>query len=164
MALTTLGVHMGYATTKTATSFEDIPGLKSIPSLSPAPDALESSTLAETEYKTYEEGLKDLGGALEFTSNFDNDFVTAWEAMITAQNGTDGKKLFFCVAHPDLDKAVRFEGKAAKLGLPETGVNAIWEATDYITPTGAPEFIDRPDIKSGNTIIINKKGSSASQG
>ena len=154
MALTTLGVHMGYATSKTASSFEDIPGLKGIPSLSPAPDALESSTLAETEYKTYEEGLKDLGGALEFTSNFDNDFVDAWETMMNAQNGTAKKKLYFCVAHPELNKAVVFEGKAAALGLPETGVNAIWEATDYITPTGAPEFVNRPAIKSGNSTII----------
>lgn len=159
MALTTLGVHMGYATSKTpgANGFTDIPGLKSIPSLSPAPDALESSTLAETEYKTYEEGLKDLGGALEFTSNFDNDFVTAWETMMTAQAGTANKRLYFCVAHPDLDKAVVFEGKAASLGIPETGVNAIWEATDYITPTGAPEFITRPAIKNGSTTVIEAK-------
>jgi hypothetical protein len=37
-----------------------------MPSFNPAPNTIDSTTLAETEYMTYVKGLKDLGGALEY--------------------------------------------------------------------------------------------------
>ena len=74
IALSTAGVTIGYAVEETVgerptTGYKNIPDVKSIPEMNPEPETLESTTLAETEYKTYIEGLKDLGGALSFTAN-----------------------------------------------------------------------------------------------
>ena len=78
--LSTAGIKMGYAVEETAgtmptTGYTVIPSLKSIPSLNPAPDTLETTDLSQTEYKTYIDGLKDLGGALTFTANLTQEFT-----------------------------------------------------------------------------------------
>ena len=59
-------------------------GVKSIPSLNPSPDSLETTDLNQEEYKTYIDGLKDIGGALEFTFNLSNDLVDAWDTLMEA--------------------------------------------------------------------------------
>ena len=68
------GVCLAYATESTAgtmptTGYVKVPEIKTIPSFNPQPDALQSTDLSETEYHTYVEGLKDLGGSLEFSAN-----------------------------------------------------------------------------------------------
>ena len=72
--LSTAGVQLLYAVeatkgTRPTSGYTRIKGIKSTPSLNPSPETLETTTLDETEYKTYIDGLKDLGGALEFTFN-----------------------------------------------------------------------------------------------
>ena len=71
IAISTAGVTFGYAVEATAgtrptTGYILIPDIKEIPEMNPEPETLESTTLAATEFKTYIEGLKDLGGALSF--------------------------------------------------------------------------------------------------
>ena len=66
IALSTAGVTVGYATETTAgtrptTGFKLIPDIKEVPEMNPEPESLETTTLAATEFKTYTEGLKDLG-------------------------------------------------------------------------------------------------------
>ena len=87
--LSTAGIHLKYAVEETAgtrptTGYVDLVGVKSTPSLNPSPDTLETTTLNEEEYKTYINGLKDLGGALEFTFNMSEELITIWETMMTA--------------------------------------------------------------------------------
>ena len=89
--LSTAGIHLYYAVEETAgtrptakSNYVDLKGVKSIPSMNPAPDTLETTDLNETEYKTYIDGLKDLGGALEFTFNLNDELVTAWETLMEA--------------------------------------------------------------------------------
>lgn len=50
-----------------------VPEVKSMPSFNPAPNTIESTTLLETEYTTHVQGLKDLGGALEYSANLTDD-------------------------------------------------------------------------------------------
>ena len=87
--LSTAGIHLKYAVETTAgtrptTGYVDLVGVKSTPSMNPSPDTLETTTLNETEYKTYIDGLKDLGGALEFTFNLTEELVGLWDALIEA--------------------------------------------------------------------------------
>ena len=73
-----------------------------MPSFNPAPETIESTTLEETEYKTYVPGLKDLGGALEFTANLTDDLVDFWEDLLDehATAFAAGIDVWFAVVHP----------------------------------------------------------------
>ena len=149
--LSTAGVHMGYAVETTAgtrptTGYTDLPGIKSTPSLNPAPDTLESTTLNETTWKTYVQGLKDLGGALEFTFNLTQALLDSWETLITSAvaGKATGKSTWFVIIIPGLTNAFYFRGDPAEAGLPEMEVNSVLETTMYITPTGAPVSAAKP--------------------
>lgn len=149
--LSTIGVQLWYAVEQTAGTrptkgYTRIFGIKSTPSLNPSPDTLETTTLDELEYKTYIDGLKDLGGAIEFTFNLTEDLVTAWDALMTAYTAAKatGKATWFTIVIPGLTKSFYFTGNPSNMGLPETSVNTVLEITNYITPTNAPEKFDKP--------------------
>ena len=145
IALSTAGVTIGYAVEtevgkRPTTGYTKIPDIKEVPEMNPEPETLESTTLEATEYKTYIEGLKDLGGALAFLANFTTELETAWATLVTAYKAAkaEGKSVWFEVKHPGLEKSVFFAGQPSAMGLPAMGVNAILETNLYITPTNAP--------------------------
>lgn len=146
------GVYLCYAAestagTKPTTGYVKIPEIKSVPSFNPQPEALQSTDLSETEYHTYVEGLKDLGGALEFGANLTEDLVTAWNTCNTAHDAlTGGKAMWFAVVHPKLTNAVFFKGDPSPLGLNEISVNSVLETTLYITPNSHPEWAAKPTL------------------
>ncbi len=149
--LSTAGVQLWYAVESTAgtrptSGYVRITGIKSTPSLNPAPDTLETTTLDETEYKTYIDGLKDLGGALEFTFNLTEELITTWETLMDAYEAGKlaNKATWFAIVVPGLTKAFYFTGNPSDMGLPETEVNTVLEITNYITPTNAPGKYDKP--------------------
>lgn len=149
--LSTAGIKLLYAVETTArtrptSGYKRIRGIKSTPSLNPAPDTLETTTLDETEYKTYIDGLKDLGGALEFTFNLTEELISTWETLMDDYEAGKlaNKATWFCIVVPDLTKAFFFTGNPSEMGLPETEVNAVLEITNYITPTNAPAKFDKP--------------------
>lgn len=143
--LSTIGVQLHYCAETTAgerptTGYTRIYGIKSTPSLNPAPDTIETTTLDELEFKTYLDGLKDLGGALEFTFNLTEELITKWDALMTAYETAkaDNKAIWFAIVIPGLTQAFYFPGNPSSMGLPETAVNSVLEITNYISPTGAP--------------------------
>ena len=145
IAISTAGVTVGYAVETTAgtrptTGFKVIPDIKEVPEMNPEPETLETTTLSATEYKTYIEGLKDLGGALSFLANFTTELETEWTALMTAyKTATDGKKaIWFEVKHPKLEKSVFFTGQPSAMGLPSMSVGSVMETNLFITPTNAP--------------------------
>lgn len=149
--LSTAGVQLQYAVETTAgtrptTGYTRIKGIKSTPSLNPSPDALETTTLDELEYKTYIDGLKDVGGAIEFTFNLTEELITAWDALMTAYEAgkVAGKATWFTIVVPGLTNSFYFTGNPSAMGLPETSVNSVLEITNYITPTNAPEKFAKP--------------------
>lgn len=145
--LASAGVSLSYAVESTAgtrptTAYVKITGLKEVPDMNPAPDTLESTTLDELEYKTYVNGLKDLGGALGFTFNLTQEFITLWEALISAHGTAKaaGKGTWFQIIIPGITKALAFKGQPSELGLPGISVNSVIEASAYITPVGEPAW------------------------
>lgn len=148
----TAGMYLCYAVETTAgtrptTGYIQVPEIKSMPSFNPAPETIESTTLLETEYKTYVEGLKDLGGALEYGANLTEDLITKWAACVSAHDAlTGGKAMWFAVVHPKLTNAVFFEGDPSPLGLNEASVGAMAETTLYVTPNSAPTWAAKPTL------------------
>ena len=140
--LSTAGVSLQYAVEATAgerptTGYAPITGIKSIPSLNPAPDTIETTDLSQTEFKTYIDGLKDLGGALEFTANLTQELQTLWDTIVSAYvDGKEtGKSMWFAVVIPGLTNAFYFRGNPSTQGLPAIEVNNVLETSLYITPT-----------------------------
>lgn len=149
--LSTAGVTLNYAVEATAgtrptTGYTKIPEIKSIPELNPEPESLETTTLEETEYKTYIPGLKDLGGSLSFTANLNETSIAAWDTAVAAYEtaSTSGKDMWFCIIIPGMADALYFTGQPSPMGLPGMEVSAVLETTLYITPTGAPVWEAKP--------------------
>ncbi len=145
IALSTAGVTVNYAVEtvkgeRPTTGFTKIPDIKEVPEMNPEPETLETTTLAETEYKTYIEGLKDLGGALSFLANYTTELETVWSALVTAYKTAkeSGMAVWFAVDHPQLEKSVYFTGQPSAMGLPAMSVGSVLETNLYITPTNAP--------------------------
>lgn len=151
--LSTIGVHMYYAVEETKgtrptakSAYTELVGVKGIPSMNPTPDNLETTTLNETEYKTYIPGLKDLGGSLGFTFNMSQDLKDAWETLVTADEAAraTGKATWFYIDVPGLTDGLFFTGQPTPMGLPEMGVNAVLEVENSITVTNEPAWATKP--------------------
>ena len=153
--LSTAGIHLYYAIEQTAgtrpttkSDYTDLVGVKSIPSLNPAPETLETTDLNQTEYKTYIDGLKDLGGALEFNFNLTQDLVQMWEDMMESYETAKAtnKSVWFLIDIPGLTNGLYFPGNPSNMGIPEAEVSSVLEITNYITPTGAPITAAKPTV------------------
>ena len=151
--LSTIGVHLYYGVEATKgtrptakANYTELVGVKGIPSLNPTPDNLETTTLNETEYKTYIPGLKDLGGSLEFTFNMSQELKDAWDALVTADTTARAseKATWFYVEVPGLTQGLYFKGQPSAMGMPEMGVNSVLEVANSITVTGEPEWAVKP--------------------
>lgn len=149
--LSTAGMTLQYAVetasgTRPTTGYKVIPEIKSMPSFNPAPSTIDSTTLQETEFMTYVQGLKDLGGALEYGANLTEELITFWEGVLDEyeEAKTAGKSMWFAIVHPNLAKATYFQGEPAPLGFNEASVGSMLETTLYITPNSAPEMAAKP--------------------
>lgn len=147
IAISTAGVTFGYAVestkgTRPTTGYTVIPDIKEIPEMNPEPETLETTVLSETEFKTYIEGLKDLGGALSFLANYTTELEGVWADLVDEYKtaADEGKAVWFEVKHPKLDKSVFFTGQPSAMGLPAMAVGNVLETNLYITPTNAPAW------------------------
>lgn len=147
IALTTAGVTFGYAVETTAgtrptTGYTLIPDIKEIPELNPAPGTIETTVLSETGYKTYMEGLKDLGGSLAFKANYTEELQTVWATLVAAYEtaSADEKAVWFEIQHPSMEKSVFFVGQPSAMGMPAMAVNSVLETSLYIVPMSAPTW------------------------
>ena len=154
--LSTAGVKVFYTTegvaaTKQPTEIKlseltQIPEIKSIPELNPEPDNLETTTLEETEWRTYIPGLKDPGGALPFTANLTNDLMDKWQTLLqTYDTAAEANNvIWFVVVIPGLKQSLFFTGKPSPLGMPGMEVSSVLETTLYITATNSPSWNAQP--------------------
>lgn len=151
--LSTAGIHLYYAVEKTKgtrptakADFKDLLGVKSTPDLNPAPETLETTTLNETEWKTYIDGLKDMGGALEFTFNLTQELIELWDELMEAYEAAKatGLATWFLIDIPGLTEGFFFPGNPSSMGLPAAEVSSVLEITNRITPTGAPQRAAKP--------------------
>lgn len=151
--LSTLGVQFGYAVeatigTRPTSDFKFISEVTSIPSLNPTPESLDCTTLAETEYKVYIDGLKDIGGALTIGANLTQSLLEKWDTLMAEYKTAKiaGKRVWWAVVVPGLDKAVMFAGNPAAQGLPAIEVNGVLQTEIFVTPTNAPGWYDKPTL------------------
>lgn len=151
--LPTAGMKLGYAVeatagTKptTAAAYTFLSELKEIPEINPEPSLLETTTLDETEYRTYIPGLKDLGSALTFLANLTQDFKTQWETMCTAAATAkaDGKEVWYVIQIPGITECCYFKGEPTSIGVPGATVDSVLEVNVYITPTSEPTWAAAP--------------------
>lgn len=149
--LSTAGITLKYAVettkgTKPTTGYTEVPEIKEIPEINPEPSTLETTTLKETEYKTYIDGLKDLGGALTFVANLTDDFKTTWEQIMSSYETAkaDGKSVWWLIDIPGITEGCYFTGNPSNLGVPGASVDSVLEVNVYITPTNAPTWAQKP--------------------
>ena len=153
--LSTAGMSLMYAVettkgTRPTTGYKVIPEIKTMPSFNPAPNPIDSTTLAETEYMTYVKGLKDLGGALEYGANLTEDLIEFWDELLDAYDTASaaGLSVWFAVVHPKLTKATFYVGEPAPIGFNEASVGSMAETTLYITPNSAPIMEAKPTAEA----------------
>lgn len=119
-------------------------GCKEIPDFNSTPENLETTSLDNTEYKTYAAGLKDLSNANAYKFNFTQDFVNAWTEAYEASETAKAQNLatWFYIITPGFNKYVAFTATLTKLGSPGVTVNSVREATVYITPSNEPDWYE----------------------
>lgn len=141
--LSTAGMKVAFGIETTAgtkpTAFTNIPKPKSIPDFNPETNALQTTSLNETQFHTYIKGLKDVGGALSINFNMSQGFIDMWNTNIYQAYETakaEGKRCWFEFWHPQLTSAFFFTGEPDELGFPTAEVDSVWEGSASITPTG----------------------------
>lgn len=142
--LSTAGILTKWAVEATAgtrptTGFATIPGVTAIPDMNPEPNLLQTTPLSETEYHTHIFGLKDIG-TVGLTCNYYDDFIDAWDAMMTAYETAkaSGKRLWVEFAIPTMDSWY-YPVEPAPLGFGGAEVDSVLQTTAYFAVVGAPE-------------------------
>jgi hypothetical protein len=159
--LSSIGIKISYAVettknTRPIAGYKHIPDLKSIPSFNPAPNTADATTFDNTEYTSYVQLLKDIGGALEITANFTQDLFDIWDNMVDEYETAvaTGLRTWICFDIPNFDKAVFVPVQPARMGVPEASANSLLETTVFITPIGEPKFETAPTY-AGTTLLGN---------
>ena len=149
--LSTAGVSLQYAAetvggTRPTSGYVPFTGIKSIPDLNPEPSNLETTTLDETEWRTYIPGLKDPGGALSFGANNTETFQTEWAQLVedTETANSAGLAMWFAIVVPGLTKSFYFAGTPSPLGLSAIEVDSVLEISGYISPSKIIGWADKP--------------------
>jgi len=157
--VSTAGMRLAYAVEATAGTrptdgYLPVPEVKTMPSFNPAPNTIDSTTLEETEYMTYVQGLKDLGGALEYGANLTDDLMDFWETVLSNYDDAVAakKSMWWAVYHPKLAKSLFFKGTPAPISFNEASVGAMAETTLYITPTSAPIMEAKPTFAASGGV------------
>ena len=153
IALSTLGVAVGYAFSAKPTSaqtLEDVrpkgsnatytllKDIKDVPDFNPAPDTIEVTPLINEEYKTYIHGLKDLGGDLAFLANFTQELFDAYNASNGIIANAKTQLMWLQIDHPQLTKSLFINVSPAPLGLNAMSVNSAMEVTLHFAPLSEP--------------------------
>lgn len=140
--ISTAGVHVAYGVEETAgtkpTVFKDIPNPKSIPDFNPEVSTYDVTSLNDTEWKRYIDGLKDPGGALAITFGMSDGFRELWDSICDAVETASktGKRAWMEFYHPKLTKGFFFTFTPARMGWAATDVDGAWDTSVSVTPTG----------------------------
>lgn len=146
--LSTAGIRIGVAYestsgTRPTTGYVNIPGPKSIPTMDDAPSLLDSTSLNAVSYKTYIQGLRDLGGGdIPITFNYTQAFCDTWDAMYstTQANKATGKRTWIVFYIPGVDDSFFMPVDVVKRGQPGAEVDSVLETKAHFVPIGEPDF------------------------
>lgn len=155
--LSTAGIHIGYGIETVSgtkpTVFTDIPSPKSIPDFNPEVGTYDVTSLNDTGYKRYIDGLKDVGGALAITFGMSQVFLDLWESICDEYEAAiiENKRMWLEFYHPRLDKGFFFTCSPTRMGWAASDVDNAWDTNVSVTPTGeigwakAIELTEAPD-------------------
>lgn len=145
--LSTAGIRVGYAFeaasgTRPTSGYTNLPNPKSIPDMNPTPNALDVTSLNDTEWKRYIEGLKDMGGAIGITFGMTQAFYDLWDTICTTDdtNKATGKRTWLVFYVPGLTKSFFIPVDPARVGMPAAEVDSVLDVTVNVMPIGAPEW------------------------
>lgn len=135
VALSTIGATISWAKETTAgtrptTGYTKLTGITSIAEIDSDPETADVTPLGELEYKQYISLLKDTGGITSLGCNVTDEFMTAWDATVTASASAN---IWYAVEIQGLTKAFFFQGTPSELGLAEVAVNTAYQGTAKIT-------------------------------
>lgn len=148
--LSTAGIRFGLATESTAgtrptSGYTNVPGPKSIPAMDDAPSLLDATSLNATQYKTYVQGLRDLGGGdIAITFNYTQSFCDTWDAAVTANETAKaaGKRTWAVFYIPGITDAFYMPVDLVPRGNPGAEVDSVLETTAHLVPIGEPGFFE----------------------
>lgn len=146
--LSTAGIRIGIAYeassgTRPTSGYTNIPGPKSIPSMDDAPSLLDATSLNATKYKSYIQGLRDLGGGdIAITFNYTQEFCTMWDEMYETNesNKASGKRAWITFYIPGIEDAFFMPVDIVERGNPGAEVDSVLETTGHFIPIGEPDF------------------------
>lgn len=146
--LSTAGIRIGIAYeassgSRPTSGYVNIPGPKSIPSMDDAPSLLDATSLNATKYKSYIQGLRDLGGGdVAITFNYTQAFCTTWDEMYATNeaNKATGKRAWITFYIPGIDDAFFMPVDIVERGNPGAEVDSVLETTGHFIPIGEPGF------------------------
>lgn len=133
------------------------------PDLNPAREQIETTTLCQTNNKTYEDGLRDYGD-LGFGANLtmstmdlfigENGYVTIYPSK-----NNDGLRLWVCIDIKGINKSYYIPVKPQDFGLPEgeAGSNK-YELTVYFSAVGDAGWYDDPIYADVTTHFVTFDG------
>ena len=143
--LSTAGIRIGYAYeatsgTRPTSGYTNLPNPKSIPDMNPQPNALDITSLNDTEWKRYMEGLKDMGGSLGITFGMSQELYNRWEAICDADdaNKSSGKRTWFVFYIPGISDSFFLPVDPSRMGFPASEVDSVLDVTVNVLPIGAP--------------------------
>jgi len=140
--LSTAGIRVGFAYESTSgtkpASFTNLANPKSIPNMNPSPNALDVTSLNDTEWKRYIEGLKDMGGSLAITFGMSQVFFDQWEALCetAATKKASSLRTWFVFYIPGIDESFFMTAEPSMFGMPEASVDSVLDVEVNIVPTG----------------------------
>lgn len=146
--LSTAGIRLGIAFEETSgvrpvSNYANIPGPKSIPSMDDAPSLLDSTSLNAEKYKTYIQGLRDLGGGdIAITFNYTQAFCDTWDSMYETNeaNKATNKRAWLEFYIPGISDAFYMPVDIVPRGNPGAEVDSVLETTGHFVPIGEPDF------------------------
>lgn len=157
IAITSIGAKVSFAFetekgVRPTSGYTKLPEIKEIPEMNPTPDTIETTSLDNLEYRTYVDGLKDLGGALSFLANFTQDLYDLYNKAETGLIAKyeaakkENKAMYLCIEIQGLSDACYLQVTPSRLGLPAASVNTVMEVTLYFTPAGEPVWAAKPSV------------------
>lgn len=159
--LSTLGIKVSYAIeavsgTRPTTGYTHLSMIKEVPSLNVAPNTIDATVLTDSEYVVYVQGLKDLGGALEFNANFTESFYDAWtsayDSYLSAK--AENRRMWLCVDVPDFSRAFYYPIEPAKYDFGGASVNSVLESPIHLTIVGESVVSDKPTYSTDTTYVV----------
>lgn len=149
MAQSTAGIKLYYGTSTDGStvpaSWTEIPDITGVPSMGAPPAKLDSTDLSATEYKTYINGLIDLGGALEFPANLTPELMTAVDTAAVVPSSPAARA--FKVSFPSpVSTGYWWFGEIETVKPGESGVDAVLTTTLYISQESGLTKVDESEV------------------